>query len=89
MISVRVRWSEGWSCHSMPNPAATGANASRRAAPSSTGVTASPEGATSTRMKNRPVEASPYWWLSAMLPPAARTAPATAWTMPVRSGTRA
>src|SRR3954465_3445137 len=70
----------------MPKPAATGANASRSAAPSSTGVTESPEGATSTRMKNRPVDASPYWWLSVMFPPAARTAPATAWTMPVRSG---
>ena len=43
------------SCQSMPNPLATGAKASRSAAPSSTGVTASPEGATSTRMKKRPV----------------------------------
>jgi hypothetical protein len=44
----------------MPKPVATGANASRRAAPSSTGGDGVPEGATSTRMKNRPVEASPY-----------------------------
>src|SRR4029453_9732846 len=78
-MMVRTFWPTGLICHVMPNVSATGRSAA---------VNSSFEDAlvASTRMKKLPVLGLPYCWESAILQPASRRAPATAWTMPGRSG---
>ncbi len=76
---VRTFWPTGLRLHCMPNEWTTG---SREAWSSDREAVV----VASTRMKKLPVAGLPYCCESKILQPATSSAPATAWTIPGRSG---